>query len=76
MNNEGGTEHIRNQVSLELVQVHVQATVEAERCSDTRYDLRNQTVQVGEPRRRNAKPVLANVVDRFIVNLSSRMSGQ
>lgn len=61
---------IRNKVGLELVQIHIQATVKAERGGDARDDLGNQTIKVGKPRRGNPQAVLANVIDCFIVNLS------
>ena len=59
----------RNKVRLEFVQVDVEGAVETEGGSDGRDDLSNQPVQVGEARRRDVEPLLADVVDRFAVNL-------
>ena len=59
----------RNKVRLEFVQVDVEGAVETEGGSDGRDDLSNQPVQVGEARRRDVEPLLADVVDRFVVNL-------
>ena len=61
--------HSRNEVSLELVEIDVETAIEAQGCSDTRNDLSNDSVQVGEARRSNVKVLLANIVDSFVVNL-------
>lgn len=61
--------HVRHQVGLELVKIHVQAAVESERRSNAGHNLSNQAVQVRESRGRNAKVLLADVVDSLVINL-------
>jgi hypothetical protein len=56
----------RDQVGLELVQVDIERTVKPERCRDGRNDLGNETVEVGERRRSNAKVSSTNVVDTAV----------
>jgi len=58
-------------VGLELVQVDVEGTIEAEGGSDGRDDLRNQSVQIGEARLRDIEALFADIVDGLIVHLSS-----
>ena len=58
----------RNKVRLEFVQIDVEGAVETEGGSDGRDDLSNQPVQVGEARRRDVEPLLADVVDGFVVD--------
>ena len=53
----------RNQIGLELVQVDVQGTVKSKRGSDGRHDLSNETVEVGEGGRGDAKVSSTDVVD-------------
>ena len=57
-----------HQVSLELVQVDVQGTVESERSGDGRDDLGDQTVEVGKAWGGDSEVLLADVVDSFIVD--------
>ena len=59
----------RNKVRLELVQVDVEGAVETEGGGDRRDNLSDQPVEVGEARRRDVEPLLANVVNRFVVDL-------
>jgi hypothetical protein len=63
-------EYLRHQVGLKLVQVDIQATVEAERRGDGRDDLSNEPIEVGETGRRNAEVPLANIVNCFIIYLT------
>ena len=65
----------RDQVSLELVQVHVERAVEAKRSCDGRNDLCDEPVEVGEAWRRNVKVLLADVVNGFVVNLTKSQHG-
>jgi hypothetical protein len=69
---EDRTINSRDKVSLKLVQVDVEGTIETEGRSDRRDDLRNQSVQVCEARLGNAEARLADVVDGLVVNLSNR----
>jgi hypothetical protein len=61
--------HIRHKVRLELVEINVEGAIEAKRCRDGRDNLGDETIQVGEAWRSNVQAVLANVVDRFVINL-------
>merc|ERR1712151_390126 len=36
-----------HQVGLELSQIHIQGTIETQRCSDGRHNLSNQSVKIG-----------------------------
>ena len=56
----------RYQIGLELVQVDVQRPVESQRGSDGRNDLSNESVEVGEGRRSDAKVSSADVVDTVV----------
>lgn len=64
--------HVRDQVSLELVQVDIQGAVKSKRGSNGRDNLSNQSVQVDETWRGDVEVLLANVIDSFIVNLHER----
>lgn len=55
--------HLRNQIGLELVQVHVQGPVETQGCGDGRNHLGNETVEVGERRGGNAEISATDVVN-------------
>lgn len=59
---------VGHQVGLELGQVDVEGTVEAERRGDRRDDLGNETVEVGVGRALNVEVAAANVVDGLVVN--------
>lgn len=61
---------LRNQVSLELVQIDVEGTVKAKGSGDRGDDLGNQAVEVGEAGRDDVELLLADVVDCFVVDLS------
>ncbi len=74
---------VRHQVGLELVHVHVQGSVKAQRSSQRRDDLSNQAVQVGVRGLLNIQLAAAHVVDGLIVQhegdisvLQKRVSGQ
>ena len=59
---------IGHQVGLELCQVHIQGTIKAERGSDGRHNLANQTVEVGVGGALNVQVTAADIVDGFIVH--------
>ena len=59
---------IGHQVGLELSQVHIQGTVKAERGSNGRHNLANQTVEVGVGWALNVQVTAADIVDGFIVH--------
>ena len=61
--------HLRNQIRLELVQVDVERPIETERDGDRRDNLSDQPVQVGEAGLGHVKPLFADIVDRFIIDL-------
>ena len=61
--------HARNEVRLELVEIDIEGTIEAKRCRDRRYDLGDKAVEVRERGLGNVQAVLADVVDRLIVDL-------
>lgn len=58
----------RHQVCLELVQINVEGAVETKGCGNRGDDLRDETVQVGEAGRGDSEPLLADVVNGFVVN--------
>ena len=60
----------RHQVRLELIEIDVQGPVETQRGGDGRDNLSDEPVEVGEARRSDAKPLLADIVDSFIVDLA------
>ena len=59
---------VRDQVGLEFVEVDVEGAIESERSSDRRNDLAEQSVQIFVRGSRNAQVLLADIVDRLIVN--------
>lgn len=61
--------NLRNQVCLELVQIHVQRTIEPKGRCDRRHDLSNKSVQICKTWGADAKILLANIVNGFIVDL-------
>lgn len=62
---------VRNQVGLELVQIHVQGTIETQRRGDGADDLGNQTIEVVEGRARNIQAATADIVNGLIVDKES-----
>lgn len=67
-----GSNHSRDKVSLELVQIDVQASIETKGSSDARDDLGNDSVQVGESRGRDAEVFLADFVDSLVIDLRDK----
>jgi hypothetical protein len=65
---------IRNKVGLELIKIHIEGSIEAERCRDRGYDLRDKPVQVREARRSYCKAFLANVIDSLVIDLEADKS--
>ena len=59
---------VGHQVGLELGQVDVEGTIEAERCGDGRHNLANETVKIGVGWTLNVEVAATDVVDCFIVN--------
>lgn len=59
---------VRDQVGLELVQIHVECTVEAQGGSDGADDLGNQAVEVLIAWARNVQVATADVVHSFVVD--------
>jgi hypothetical protein len=59
---------VRNQVGLELVQVHVEGTIETEGGGDGGDNLGNEPVQVGVGRTLNVKVATANVINGLVIN--------
>lgn len=62
---------VRDQVGLELVQIDVKRTVEAQGRGDRADDLSNQAVEVLVARTRNVKVATADVVDGLVVDEES-----
>jgi hypothetical protein len=56
----------RDQIGLELVQIDVQGTVESKRSGDGRHNLSNETIEIGEGRRSDAKVSSTDVVDTVV----------
>jgi len=74
---------IRNQVSLELGQIHIQSSVEAQGSRDGGDDLPDETIEVGVGWSLNVEVPPADVVDGFVVDhegavgvLQGSVSGQ
>jgi len=65
---------VRYQVSLELGDVNVQGTIEAQRSSQGRDALGNQPVKVGVSRTLNVEVTTADVIKSFVVHLASDIS--
>lgn len=63
------TDHSRNQVSLELVEIDVEGAIESEGGGHGRHDLSDESVQIGEAGGDNTELLLANVIDSFVINL-------
>jgi hypothetical protein len=59
---------VRNQVRLELVQIHIQGAIEAEGRRDRGDDLGDQSVQVLERRARDIEVATADIIDSLIVD--------
>jgi len=68
----GGGEEVdarmRHQVDLELVDIHVERTLKAERGSERRNNLGNQAVEVGVGWARNVEVATADVVESLVVH--------
>jgi hypothetical protein len=62
---------VRNQVSLELIKIDVQGTVETKRRSDRADNLSNQAVEMLEIRTRDIQVATADIVDGFVVDQES-----
>jgi len=59
---------VGDEVGLELSQVDVKSTIEAERCSERGDDLSNETVEVGVGGALNVEVAAAHVVDGLVVD--------
>jgi len=58
----------RHKISLEFIEIDVQAAIESERRGDARYDLRDQPIQIGEAGIANAQIFLADFVNCFVID--------
>jgi hypothetical protein len=65
---------VRHQVGLELGDIHVQGTIEAERGSQGGDDLGNQAVQVGVARALDVEVTLADVIGGLVVEDNGNIS--
>uniref|UniRef100_A0AAG5D4N3 Uncharacterized protein n=1 Tax=Anopheles atroparvus TaxID=41427 RepID=A0AAG5D4N3_ANOAO len=59
---------VRHQIGLELGQIDVQGTVEAEGSRDRRHDLANQTVEIRVGRALDVQVAAADVVDGLVID--------
>ena len=59
---------VGHQIGLELIEVHINCTIESERCSDGGNDLCNQPVQVGVRWPRYVQVGFAQIIDGLIVH--------
>ena len=59
---------IRNQISLELIEVHIQGSIKSKTCCDRRNDLGNQPVEIGVRRPGNVKIGSTNVINGLVVH--------
>lgn len=62
-----------HQIGLELVQIDVQGTVKSKRCGNGRDDLGDETVEVSEGRRSDAKVSSTDIVDTAVNAILSRV---
>ena len=58
---------VRHEVGLELVEVHVESTIEAQARGDAAHDLSHETVQVSELRPWDIKVAAADFVHSLVV---------
>merc|ERR1719327_1775777 len=65
---------VGHQVDLELSDVDVQSTIETQRSSQRRSDLRNDAVQVGVGRALNVKAAAAHIIDGLVVQAEGHIS--
>ena len=65
---------IGNKIGLELVEVHVESSVEPEASRDRRDDLCNEPVEVGVGRALYPEVVLAEIVNGLIVHQEGHVS--
>jgi len=65
---------VRHQVGLELGDIHVEGTIEAQRGGQRRDDLRHQTIEVGVSGALNVQGATADVVHGLIVKHDSNIS--
>jgi len=74
----GGGEEVdarmRDQVDLELVDIHVERALKAERGSKRRNNLRDETVQVGVGRTRNVEVATADVIKSLVIHEEGAVS--
>jgi len=59
---------VRDEVGLELCEIHVEGTIEAEGRGDGRHNLTDETVKVGVRRAFNVEVATANVIDGLVVD--------
>ena len=62
---------IRHQVGLELIQIHIEGTVESQRGRDGRNNLPNQTIEISVSWPLYVKIASANIVNGLIVHHES-----
>lgn len=59
----------RNQVSLELVEIDVQGSIKTKGRGNRGDNLGDQPVEIGEARGGDIEPLLADIIDSFIIHL-------
>ena len=62
---------VGHKVGLELSQIHIECSIKPERCRYGRYNLADETVQVGVGRPLNIQVSAADIIDSFIVHHES-----
>ena len=65
---------VGDQVGLELVHIHVQGSLEAERAGEGRDDLRDKTVEVGVGGALNIQSTVADLVDGLVIEQEGAIS--
>lgn len=60
-----------HQVSLELIQVHIEGTIKPKTGSDRADNLGNQAVKMFVARARNVQVAAANIINSFVVHQES-----
>ena len=59
---------VRNQIGLELIEIHIQGTIKSKWCSDRADNLANKPIKVGIAGALNVQVTTADVIDSLIVN--------
>ena len=65
---------VRDKMGLKVQEIDIQGNIKTQRCSDWRYDLADETVEVGISGTVNVKVPPTDVIDGFVVNHEGTIS--